>query len=242
MTDGWDESAASWIAEMGERGDFGREFVLDPVMLARIEGRGFKSALDVGCGEGRFCRMLQARGVHTIGIDPTEALLARARQLDPQGDYRAGRAESLEMPDESFDLVISYLSLIDIADPAAAIAEMARVLAPGGTLLIANLTSFITASVDAGWQRDGAGEPVAFRIDHYLEERADWACWRNIRVRNRHRPLSRYMSLLLQAGLILRYFDEPAPRGGCDADKADRYRRVPWFLVMEWEKPWPRGG
>ena len=44
------------------------------------------------------------------------------------------------------------------------------------------------------------------------------------------------MTLLLGAGLTLTHFDEPAPNSG-DPDSADRYRRVPWFLLMELEKP-----
>jgi 2-polyprenyl-3-methyl-5-hydroxy-6-metoxy-1,4-benzoquinol methylase len=77
---------------MGDRGDFGREFVLDAPMMERVQGRGFATALDVGCGEGRFCRMLRACGVQTVGIDPTEELLRQARRRDPAGDYRSGRA------------------------------------------------------------------------------------------------------------------------------------------------------
>ena len=205
MDTGWPESAAAWIADMGERGDFAREHVLDGPMLARIRGRGFKTALDVGCGEGR--------------------------------------AEALAFPDASFDLVVSYLTLIDIADIGAAIPEMARVLRPGGALLIANLTSFSTAGLvwDPGtehstsWRRDADGNAY-FAIDRYLEERAEWVGWRGIRIKNWHRPLSSYMALLLGAGLELRHFAEPAPTGG-DPERAHRYGRVPWFLIMEWEKP-----
>jgi SAM-dependent methyltransferase len=233
----WDESAAAWIAELGDSGDFGRRFVLDRPMLARLEARRFARALDVGCGEGRFCRMLQARGIATVGIDPTEALIERARMLDAGGDYRIGRAEALDFPAASFDLVISYLSLVDIPDVAVAIAEMVRVLRPGGTLLIANCTSYNTASVDGGWTIDRDGEP-RFRIDDYLTERAEWAEWRGIRIRNWHRPLRTYMALLLSAGLHLRFFDEPEPHGGNPA-KIASYRRIPWFLIMEWEKPRP---
>ncbi len=87
MTHGWDESAAAWIADMGEAGDFGRACVLDAAMLARIRGRGFRRALDVGCGEGRFCRMVQGLGVDTVGLDPTDALLRQARARDPAGTY-----------------------------------------------------------------------------------------------------------------------------------------------------------
>src|SRR5262249_697984 len=47
---GWTASADAWIARMGEHGDDGRRYVLDPALLARIEGRTFARALDVGCG------------------------------------------------------------------------------------------------------------------------------------------------------------------------------------------------
>src|SRR5229473_5489545 len=163
-----------------------------------------------------------------------EELLRQARRRDPKGDYRIGRAEALGFPDRSFDLVVSYLTLIDTGDIDRAVAEMARVLRPRGTLLIANLTSFATAGADGGWQPDSDGR-LHFCIDHYLDERAEWVSWRGIRVKNWHRPRCRYMPLLLGAGLTLTHFDEPAPNSG-DPDTADRYRRVPWFLLMEWEK------
>ncbi|MDH7974036.1 class I SAM-dependent methyltransferase [Sphingomonas sp. AR_OL41] len=232
MENGWTESAAAWIAELGDGGDFGRACVLDRPMLERVARGDFATALDVGCGEGRFCRMLAERGIKAIGIDPTEPLLAEARRRDPAGDYRPGRAEQLDFADASFDLVVSYLSLIDIPDPAAAIAGMARVLRPGGSLLIANLASFSTAG---NWSVDLLGR-FRFAIDHYLDERAAWASWRGIRVRNWHRPLGSYMALLLDAGLELRHFAEPAPYGG-DPRRVARYRRAPWFVIMEWQKP-----
>jgi 2-polyprenyl-3-methyl-5-hydroxy-6-metoxy-1,4-benzoquinol methylase len=60
---------------MGERGDWAREHVLDPVMLGRVAAGRFGRVLDVGCGEGRFCRMLRATGVAATGIDPTRQLV-----------------------------------------------------------------------------------------------------------------------------------------------------------------------
>ncbi|WP_353645097.1 methyltransferase domain-containing protein [Mesorhizobium sp. WSM2239] len=75
----------AWIAAMGSRGDYTREHVLDAPMMARVRGRGFEFALDVGCGEGRFCRMLQDCGIRTVGIDPTAALIGHARTLDRTG-------------------------------------------------------------------------------------------------------------------------------------------------------------
>jgi SAM-dependent methyltransferase len=230
----WDTSAQAWIDVVGRDGDWGRRHVLDAPMLARAARGGFGNAIDIGCGEGRFCRMLQTLGITTTGIDPTAALIERARVLDPCGDYRMERAEALSAGDASFDLAVAYLSLIDIADLPAALDAIHRVLRPGGTLLIANLQGFNTASVDQGWTREPDGSR-RFCIDHYLDERPVWVAWRGIGVRNWHRPLQAYIGGLLEAGFALRHFAEPEPTGVTD-EKADRYRRVPNFLIMEWEK------
>ncbi len=236
MTNGWEESAAAWIADQGEDGDFGRRFVLDPVMIERVKRLAPKSALEVGCGEGRFCRKLKAFGIDATGLDPTRALLAAARQRDPQGAYVDGVAASLPFANETFDLVVSYLSLIDIPDVAPAIAEMTRVLKPGGKILVANLNSFNTAGAEIGWIKDTEGNKRHFALDHYLQEREAWIDYRGIRVLNYHRPLSTYMRLLLQQGLRLDYFDEPAPTQDAPAVRAQAYARAPWFVVMEWAK------
>ncbi len=221
---------------MGEHGDFGRRYVLDPIMLHRALMRFPKNALDVGCGEGRFCRMLKTHGVDVTGIDPTPALIAAARQRDADSTYLEAAAERLPFGDETFDLVVSYLSLIDIPDIQAAIPEMARVLNPGGALLIANLNSFNTACADTGWVKDRNGQRLYYPIDNYLDERSMWIEHRGIRIRNHHRPMSTYLRVLLDAGLRLAYFDEPEPSADAPSSRATNYRRAPWFLVMEWVK------
>lgn len=233
---GWNESAGAWIADMGEHGDFGRRYVLDPVMLPRALAVNAKAMLDVGCGEGRFCRMLGAEGIACTGIDPTRALIERARELDPQGVYLEASGDALPADDASFDLVVSYLSLIDMPEIDAPISEMARALRPGGTLLIANCGSFNTAGAETGWVRGFGGELKHYPVDHYLEERGFWTEWRGIRIVNHHRPLSAYMREFLRHGLELTFFDEPAPIAGAPEPKAERYRRAPWFVVMEWRK------
>lgn len=230
---GWDDSAQAWIDDLASEHEFGRRHVLDPAMLARVRRRGFANALDVGCGEGRFCRLLAAEGMAPIGIDPAEALLAEAQRRDPQGDYRLGRAERLAFDDASFDLVVSYLTLIDIPDIGAAIPEMARVLRPGGTLLIAHINAFTTATIVGTDERPEEEEE---RIHDYLTERSGWVEWRGIRIRNWHRPMATYMMLLFDAGLCLRHFAEPAAVGG-DPEQRLRYDGAPWFHVMEWRKP-----
>ena len=236
MNNGWELSAQAWIDSVGERGDWAREHVLDPVMHGRVAAGRFERALDVGCGEGRFCRMLKAAGVSPIGIDPTRQLVEVARGRDPSGDYRPGGAERLEFETASFDLVVSYLTLVDIADFRAAIGEMARVLKPGGSLLIANLTGFTSACAEQGWVRDAEGRHLHFPVDRYLDEFPFWFEWAGIRIQNWHRPLAAYMAAFLESGLHLTFFAEPGPVSG-EASHQERFRRVPWFVVMEWRRP-----
>ena len=192
MDDGWEQSAGAWIASIGDKGDWGREHVLDPVMLERISAGQFERALDVGCGEGRFCRLLKAKGIPVVGIDPTETLLAQARKRDPGGNYQLGRAETLPFSNAIFDLVVSYLTLIDITDFRLGLQEMVRVLRPNGTLLIANLNSFVT-SCPNGWVKDVDGRYLHYRVDRYLKEFPERVEWSGIRIVNWHRPLAAYM-------------------------------------------------
>jgi SAM-dependent methyltransferase len=240
MNNGWEESASTWIETVGAEGDPARRFVLDPPMLERAQlccpaGK----ALDVGCGEGRFSRLLASRGWKTFGIDPSSSLIGQAQRLQPDGDFRVAAAEHLPFENEVFDLVVAYMSLLDIGDLKAAVTEMERVLRPGGHLLIASLNSSSTAANPIPWRTLADGSQ-GWVIDNYMDERSYWIGWGNLRVLNWHRPLSTYMSLLLGVGLELRYFDEPMPRGGT-ADELERWglstaRRVPGFLVMDWQK------
>ncbi|QJB68616.1 class I SAM-dependent methyltransferase [Parasphingorhabdus halotolerans] len=229
---GWVSSADAWIASIGEDGDWTRRTFLDAAMLGRAkvhEGR----FLDIGCGEGRFARKLQEFGFKGVGIDPVDQFIKEAQKRDPDGDYRIGIGEKLTFEDASFDLTISYLSLIDIEDFRAAIKEMTRVTKPGGSILVANLTGHFTAGK---WERGEHGDGQKFVIDNYHEERANREVWSGIDVINWHRPMSAYLEAFLTNGLILRHFFEPTPPDQNDP-KSDRYTRVPGFVVMEWEKP-----
>ncbi len=113
---------------------------------------------------------------------------------------------------------------------------MARVLRPGGALLMANLTGYISACIDQGWVKGSEGEYLYYPVDNYLGEFPLWLEWSGIRIVNWHRPLDAYMTAFLEAGLSLKFFAEPAPVSG-DADHQERARRVPWFVVMEWQRP-----
>jgi ubiquinone/menaquinone biosynthesis C-methylase UbiE len=130
----WDKSAPSYDKQMAffERIQFGggREW-----LGVRARGR----ILEVGIGTGRNLPYYAADAIIT-GIELSPAMLAIARQragdLGRDVEFREGDAEHLPSDDVSFDTVVCALSLCTIPDPDAAIAEMKRVLVPGGRLLL----------------------------------------------------------------------------------------------------------
>jgi len=231
---GWDYSAEAWIESMGEDGDWSRRHVLDPAISAIFEAEPRGRVLDVGCGEGRFCRRLKAMGFEVTGIDPTIGLLDRARLLDPSSEYRLGTAEDMPFEDGAFDAALAYLSLLDIPDFRAAISEMNRVVRSGGMLVVANIGNHASTSAE-GWVRDDAGNKLYYPVDNYMDEFGMWVAWRGIRVLNYHRPLSAYMDAFLSLGLRLERYLEPDPVGVSE-EEVRQYRRVPWFSVMVWRK------
>lgn len=231
---GWASSAGAWLARMPEQGDFAREFILDAPMKERVRASGASSMLDVGCGDGRFCRMAASLGVAATGIDPVPDFVAHARSFHPEGTYVQGFPETLPFPDQSFDLVVFYMSLIDIDGFSDALTEATRVLSPSGRILIANLSSFATSNGTIGRITDTAGNSH-FPLGDYLTPRPDWVAWDGLRVRNWHRPLSAYMAACLDLDLRLTLFSEPTP-SGCSDEAAARYAGVPYCMVMEWQK------
>ena len=99
--------------------------------------------LDAGCGDGALVCEAAARGAEVTGIDPDEAMLITARTRAANAGVRAtfleGRAERLPFPDASFDMVVSITVLCFVPDAGSVLREMARVLRPGGRLVLGEL-------------------------------------------------------------------------------------------------------
>jgi 2-polyprenyl-6-hydroxyphenyl methylase/3-demethylubiquinone-9 3-methyltransferase len=105
-------------------------FLLDRVNVG-------ERVLDVGCGEGRFAAELARAGAHVVGIDVAEEPLRRARARHPELDLRLVDGEGpWDLADASFDVVWAGEVIEHVADTAAWLSEVRRVLRSGGSLLV----------------------------------------------------------------------------------------------------------
>jgi ubiquinone/menaquinone biosynthesis methyltransferase len=106
-------------------------------LVAMAEVRPGERALDLACGTGDLACAVAARGARAIGLDLTERMLHHARRRpDARGvPFVTGDMTRLPFPSASFDLVTTGYGLRNVPDLAASLAEIARVLRPGGRLL-----------------------------------------------------------------------------------------------------------
>ena len=103
---------------------------------ARCPPADGRPVLDVGCGTGRWMSEAVAVGRHAVGLDPSPAMLAVARERVPGAGVVRGRAESLPFPSGRFGAVLCVYVIHHLDDPARFVGEGARVLGDGGTLSV----------------------------------------------------------------------------------------------------------
>lgn len=92
--------------------------------------------LDLGCGLGAALEHARVRGTEVAGIDPSAAMVERARERLPGAEIVVGSAEEIPFSDSRFTKLLTVATFHHWADPDAGLAEALRVLAPGGKLLI----------------------------------------------------------------------------------------------------------
>lgn len=152
----------------------------EPIVHGIVADLPVGQALDAACGTGRHAAHLHELGWDVTGIDATPAMLDQARAKAPEVRFEVGDVLALPLAEGAVDLVTCSLALTHVPDLEAAIAEMARVVRPGGTVVLSDIHPMASH----------IGGTAAFPHDGGLAH-----------VRNIAHPVSHYLRAARQAGL-----------------------------------------
>ena len=152
--------------------------------------------LDLGCGKGRISRLALERGAReTVGVDVSEAMLkAAAAALPAAARWVKANVQRLPFETASFDVVVCALMMGHVADLERALSEIARVLRPGGVLLLSDFHPYATLR---GWQR-------AF---------TDAESGRSFAIENHPHLFDAYLRCFNKLNIVLETLEEPCHEG-----------------------------
>ena len=179
----------------------------EPVVWSLVAGVAPGRALDAACGTGRHARRLLELGHEVTGVDLSPEMLAVARANVPGATFREGDLRDIPVAGGEFDLAVCGLALAHVADLAAAVGELSRVLRPGGRLVASVLHPF---QAYLGWHAPFADEHGQRRfVREYTHRHGD------------------YLAAFAAAGLSVRSCAEPELTANEVQAKRRAFRHIP---------------
>jgi ubiquinone/menaquinone biosynthesis C-methylase UbiE len=223
----WEANAETWTQLARAGYDVHRDFVNTPAFLAALPPVAGLHGLDVGCGEGANTRAVARQGARLDAIDVAPTFVAHAaasERAEPLGiTYRVADAQALPFDDAAFDFAVAFMSLMDVPDYRAALAEAHRVVRPGGFLQFSILhPCFVPPHRRV--VRDAAGRAHTIEIARYFDRvDGDVERWKfsaapddvkaavePFAVPIFHHTLADWVNTLVQTGFALEYAGEPS--------------------------------
>ena len=254
----WDGNADAWTQLAGAGYDIYRDYLNTPAFFEMLPDVNGLSGLDIGCGEGHNTRLLTQSGARVTAIDISEVFIRHAWRLADRKALAIGHgvANAVKMPfaDSVFDFATGFMSFMDIPETGSLLAEVHRVLKPGGFLQF-SITHPCYNTPHRRNLRDERGLTYAIEVGGYFENRQgdvdEWLFGAappeakeglpKFKVPRFTRTISQWLNLLAETGLLLEHISEPRP--------SDRQvRRCPdiqdaqvvaYFLHIRARKPSP---
>jgi len=227
--------------------DIFRIYHITPFTFQQLGDVSGKIILDIGCGEGSYSRESARRGATVTGVDCAEKAIeyckSRAAVENLKITYHVRNScELYDIADNTFDVVLSSMMLMDCEDFEGTIKEITRVLKPGGRLFASVLHPCFAATTSDGIGRQGGyGINRQVVVSNYFEPK-EWEApltkGSSKTVIWRHRTFEDYVKMFIKCGLTITDLHEPVPTEENAAVKEDIawMRKIPIFLFWELKK------
>lgn len=240
----WDRAIDVW-EDFQERGkDFSRDQVHGPALRRAIGPLRGRSALDLGCGQGRFTRVLARAGARVVGVDWSREMIRAAQVHErsrPLGiEYHCWDARGLEreLRGRRFDVVVGCMSFMDMPEVHRVLRNARRLLKPNGRLVFSVSHPGSTAALR--WERSGIRDRGAMLVGPYFNKHVGLTEWRMRRLLRPfdtvywHRTLEQWFRLLRRAGFVVEGVSElhPTPAQVRRNPLLEGSRRFPFYLVV----------
>jgi SAM-dependent methyltransferase len=225
----WDRQAEDWVALTAD--DPYYDLLNRPQFLELVpEPRGL--TLEVGCGEGRMARELRARGHRVLGVDGSPALARTANRHATPIPAAVGDSARLPVATGVADLVVCFMVLMDVEDLDRSVAELERVLAPGGVLCAAIMHPIISSGIFVPDDPNHTFFMGEYRAPMRHVLNVTRANGQEFVFRIAHRPLDDYSRAFEAAGLAITALRETNASEELVAEHPEfvNSQRVPDFL------------
>lgn len=173
-----------------------------------------KRILDLGCGYGWHCKYAADHGAAAVlGTDISQKMIQTAQRINSAAhiEYRCTAMEDLRFPADTFDAVISSLAFHYIRDFKPLVANIAKWLKTGGSLVFSVEHPVFTSYGTQDWYYDENGKILHFPVDNYYYEGQREAIFLGEKVIKYHRTLTTHLNTLLENGFELQHIIEPQP-------------------------------
>jgi len=193
--------------------------------LGDVEGL---DVVELGCGTAYVSARLMRQGARPVGVDPTPAQLATAREMQLEFGLEfplvEAIAEAVPLPDASFDLAVSEYGASIWADPERWIPEAARLLRPGGRLVFLRNSTVSTLCMALDGQTESLQRP---------QRELRKMTWQDTGETEFHAPAGELIDILGRAGFVVERLIELYASD--DATTHEYYK----YVTAEWAKKWP---
>lgn len=217
-------------------------------MIGKVKGLRI---LDVGSGNGYLCRKLATAGAAVTGVEFCDQFIQLAQKREAEEKlgityHHASVTAMSFLPDTSFDKAVANYVLMDLREYEAAVAEVFRVLAPGGRFIVV-ISHPCFSSGPGGWNTPAADSPrredgFAFQTDLYFHRGPYAGAWGKLDpVMSFHRPLRDYWQAFAAAGFQVTGFEEPSVtergRRELPPSRVAQALRIPYSCIFNLLKP-----